>query len=120
MVPEPKQPSLAENFVLAVVGFPKFAIEWVVGLLIAIMTDLHIAALAVTGVLVGLAVGSVLVGLAAFFVAYSFSRIISYVANAIGTGFGRLADATFHGLTAPPRQVVPEHEIVVEDAPPGA
>jgi hypothetical protein len=103
---------MGEELIRALVGFPKFAIGWVVGLIVAIITDLHIATLAVTGILAGFVFHSALVGVFAFFVAYSASRIVSYIANAIGMGTNRLADATYQGLTAPPHTVDPASPVV--------
>lgn len=113
MIPQ-APPSIAEELVQSVIGFPKFAIEWVIGLIIAILTDLHIASLAVTGLVAGFVFHSVLTGVFVFFLAYSISRIVSYVANAIGTGLGRLADATYKGAVYQPQPPI----ITVEEAPP--
>jgi predicted MFS family arabinose efflux permease len=84
-------PSAAELFVRALVQFPKYLVEWTVGLLIAILTDLHITTLAVTGVAVGFAASSVLIGVATFFVVYTLSRILSNVADGIAFGSRSIA-----------------------------
>lgn len=79
-------PSTGEVFVRTLVRFPKYIVEWTVGLIIAILSDLHITTLAVTGVAVGFAASSVLIGVAAFFVFYTLSRISSNVADGIVFG----------------------------------
>jgi len=70
-----------------IVGFPKYIFEWTVGLIIAILSDLHITTLVVTGVAVGFAASSVLIGVATFFVAYSISRIVAHIAEGFVHGF---------------------------------
>lgn len=91
------QPSVWETLVRSIVRFPAYALDWIVGLITVILSDLHVTTLAVTGVVVGLWGGSLLVGLVAFFVLYAVSRIVSNVANSIGFGLGNLAQAN-HGI----------------------
>lgn len=67
-------------------AFPKYILGWVVGLIAAILSDLHITTLAVSGIAVGIASHSIAIGVAAFFVLYSVSRIASYVSDSIGFG----------------------------------
>lgn len=98
----PQQPSAAEELVRALVGFPKYAAGWVLGLITAILTDLNITTIAVTGVAVGLATSSVLTGLAVFFVVYSLLRGVNLLSSSIGFGFQRLSDATYAAATARP------------------
>jgi small-conductance mechanosensitive channel len=83
----------AEALVRALVRFPKYILEWTVGLIVAILSDLHITTLTVTGVAVGFAASSVLVGVAAFFVVYTLSRIISNVADGVVFGTRNVAGA---------------------------
>jgi hypothetical protein len=88
-----EQPSITELVVRALVRFPKYLLEWTVGLLIAVLTDLHITTLAVTAVVVGFAASSVLIGVAAFFAAYTLSRIASNVADGVVFGSRSVAAA---------------------------
>lgn len=92
----PVEPSLAENLVKALVGFPKYIVEWFVGLLIVTLNDLHITTLAVTGVAVGFASGSVLIGIAAFFVAYTASRTFAIIGDGVAVGARSQASATLN------------------------
>lgn len=94
MVPE--QPSLWEDLVRAIVGFPKYIFGWTVGLVIAVLTDLHITALAVTAALAGVYGTSVLLGVLVFFAIYSLSRVANLTANAIGFGAREIAGSTFN------------------------
>ena len=100
--------SVTEELIRAIVGFPRYAYEWTVGLLVAILSDLHITALAVTGVIGGLVFHSILVGVFVFFATYAFSRVIGNLANAIGFGLnnnatatGRVGDAVFQSFYRP-------------------
>lgn len=89
-----EQPSLWEDLVRAIVGFPKYILGWTVGLIIAALTDLHITALAVTATLAGVFGGSILLGVLVFFAIYSISRVANLTANAIGFGAREIAGAT--------------------------
>lgn len=80
---------LFESLKNSVRGFPRYIVQWVGGLVVVVLTDLHMTALAVTGLTVGWATKSPRWGVAAFFVAYTASRVI-----------GNLADAVGHGLRA--------------------
>jgi hypothetical protein len=84
---------LGESLIRAFVGFPKYIIQWIGGLIVAILTDLHITTLAVTAVAVGFA-SSLSVGIATFFVIYSLSRIIAIIADGYVIGSNRIAQAT--------------------------
>lgn len=115
MTPTPEQPSLGENFVQTVVNFPKYAIEWVVGLIIAILSDLHITTLAVAGAFIGLVANSPEVGLAGFFVLYSLSRVVAFIGQGVAEAGIRVSNATFSALT--PRQPVEQVTQVLEVPP---
>lgn len=82
MIPE-KPPTQGEIFLKAVTNFPKYIVGWVLGLIQAVLADLHMTTLAITGVAVGFALSSVTAGVAAFFVAYTLSRIVSNHADAV-------------------------------------
>jgi hypothetical protein len=77
----------------SLVYFPGYLIGWTVGLIVAILTDLHVTTLAIAGVAVGIATDSISNGFAAFFVLYVFSRVISNLADAIGYGLNNNARA---------------------------
>jgi hypothetical protein len=79
-----QQPGIGEALVRACVGFLPYALTYTVGLIVAILTDLHITTLAITGALLGVYTGSILFGVLAFFVLYTASRIMGNVAEAIG------------------------------------
>jgi hypothetical protein len=80
-----------------VVAFPRYAALWVTGLAIAILSDIYVTALAVTGVVGGLVFHSVLVGVFIFFVAYSLSRVIGNLADSVGYGArGIAASIRYH------------------------
>lgn len=86
-------PSPLNQLFKAIVGFPIYFFGWTIGLCVAILTDLHITTLAISGVLVGLARESVVDGFTAFFLLYVFSRVLSNVADAIGIGLNNNARA---------------------------
>lgn len=73
--------SATEQLVGTIIAFPKYAFGWVVGLVIAVLSDLHITTLAITGVLGGFVFGSALIGVFLFFVAYTISRVLSNIAD---------------------------------------
>jgi len=83
---EPTQPSAWEHLVRSLIGFPKYILEWTLGLIVAVLTDLHITTLAVTGAISGLYFGDVTLGFLLFFFLYTASRVASMVANSIGIG----------------------------------
>jgi hypothetical protein len=89
---EPEQQSAWENLVRSVVGFPKYIVEWTVGLIVAILTDLHITTLAITAALGGVYYHNALLGLLLFFVLYSASRVAGVIANSIGFGLQGVAE----------------------------
>lgn len=86
-------PSPLRQLFQAIIGFPAYLFGWTIGLLVAVLTDLHITTLAISGVLVGFARESVIDGFAAFFILYVLSRIFSNVADAIGVGLNNNARA---------------------------
>jgi len=100
-----------EEFIRAILNFPKYIFGWFVGLISAILSDVHITTLAVTGALAGLLTGSLLFGLLFFFLLYCVSRIVSNLANAIGFGLQNVAGAnagvghTIHRVFTPPEKV---------------
>jgi hypothetical protein len=86
-------PSAWEVLIRAVVGFPKYILEWVIGLVVAILTDLHITTLAVTAILAGFYFSNPLLGVLIFFAIYSISRVASLTSNAVGFGAREIAGA---------------------------
>lgn len=96
-----QQPGIGEALVRAFVEFLPYALTYTVGLIVAILTDLHITTLAITGVLLGAYEGSILFGLAAFFVLYSISRVVGNVAESIGYGLRYHANATAQPVRVP-------------------
>lgn len=94
MFDEAKPVSVWENLVRTIIGFPKYLLEWTIGLVIAVLSDLHITTLALTGIVSGLALSSVLWGVVVFFGLYSLSRVVALLSNAVGFGFQGLARAT--------------------------
>jgi hypothetical protein len=88
-----QQPGIGEAFVRACVQFPAYALTYTVGLVVAILTDLHITTLAIAGALLGVYQGSILFGLVAFFILYSISRVVGNVAESIGYGLRYHANA---------------------------
>lgn len=80
-----------ENLVRSIVGFPKYALEYTIGLIIAILTDLHITTLAITAVIGGFVFGSVLGAIFLFFIVYTLSRVASNTANAVGSAGNQIA-----------------------------
>lgn len=64
---------------------PRYAMDYFFGLLAAIVSDVTITTIALAAVALGLAVGHWLLVVAFFFTLYSLLRIISIVANAIGS-----------------------------------
>ena len=85
--------TLRQTLTRVIVGFPKYILEWSLGLLIVVLSDLHITTLAVTGLFIGLAASSVLVGIAAFLVAYTVSRIVYDLAEGFVVGTGQISRA---------------------------
>lgn len=67
--------------------FPKYVYEYIAGLVLVILTDVHITTIAITSVILGVVVSDILLGFLTFFVFYTISRIASNIANAIGVGF---------------------------------
>ncbi len=112
-----QQPTMWEDLVRSIVGLPKYVLGWTGGLVIAILSDLHMTTLAVTGVVAGFALDSWLWGVVAFFALYSLSRVVSTLANAIGFGAQGIAQATaragqtFAGVFS---QAAEQHEQTVE------
>jgi len=80
---EQEQLSAWENLVRSVVGFPKYIVEWTVGLIVAILTYLHITTLAITAAVGGVYYHNALLGLFLFFILYSASRVAGVIANSI-------------------------------------
>lgn len=89
------RPTIGQASLAAIKGLPKYAFEYTVGLLIAIVTDFIITTLALAGVSVGFATGSALDGVATFFIIYSVLRIIGNLAEAVGLNLRYLANT--HG-----------------------
>lgn len=89
-----EQQGIGEAFVRACVGFLPYALTYTVGLVVAILTDLHITTLAITAVLAGFYTGSILFGVLAFFLLYSASRVVGNIAEAIGFGLRNHAAVT--------------------------
>ena len=77
--------------------FPAYALGWTVGLVIAILRDVHVTTLVVTGVFVGLLFGSILSGVSVFFILYSLSRTLSNISDSIGFGLNRLSGSIRNG-----------------------
>lgn len=77
----------------SLVYFPGYFIGWTIGLIVAILTDLHVTTLAVAGLTVGIATDSVSNGFAAFFLLYVFSRVVANLADAVGHGLNNNARA---------------------------
>lgn len=86
-------PSPLRQLFRAIIGFPVYFFGWTIGLAVAVLTDLHITTLAISGVLVGLARESVIDGFVAFFILYTLSRIFSNIADAVGIGLNNNAKA---------------------------
>jgi hypothetical protein len=78
-----KEQTIGQQLRQAIVGFPRYISTWMLGLIVAIISDYHITTLTLTGVAVGFATGSVLIGLASFFVIYAFSRSLSNIADGV-------------------------------------
>ena len=74
--------------------FPLYISAYTVGLVIAVLRDVHITTLTITGVVLGLALGSIVWGFAVFFIGYSITRIVSNLTDAIGFGLRDIARAT--------------------------
>lgn len=74
---------MSEDLVRTIVGFPKYIWGWTLGLIVAILSDLHITTLAVTGVFAGIYGESVILGILVFFVTYSISRVLALTSNAV-------------------------------------
>jgi fucose 4-O-acetylase-like acetyltransferase len=81
------------EFLDALLQFPAYFVGWTVGLIVAILTDLHVTTLAVAGVATGVAAESLTIGVAAFFVLYVISRIVANLADAVGHGLNNNARA---------------------------
>lgn len=92
---EQEEQSLGEELIRALVGFPKYAIQWVGGLVVAVLTDLHMTAITVTAVLLGVAIGSVIWGVTGFFLIYSLSRVVGNLANSVGFGLQDVASKLY-------------------------
>lgn len=93
--------SLKTSLTRAVVGLPKYLVEYFGGLVVATFTIIDLTTLTIFAVAVGF-VTSVGVGVASFFGLYLIMRVISSIADAIGIGLKR------HGeMTAPPKPAPP-------------
>jgi hypothetical protein len=97
-----KQTSLGEDLVRALVGLPKFLIEYFVGLVHVILTDYYIFTFLLAAVLFGVARESVLEGFLAFFVIYSLFRVLT-------AGLSQIAESiAYHArVTNPPQPEIP-------------
>lgn len=82
-----------KELINALLSFPAYFVGWTVGLLVAILTDLHVTTLAIAGVAIGVATSSFSTGIAAFFVLYVLSRIVANLADAVGHGLNNNARA---------------------------
>ena len=83
--------TIAKDLWQAIKHFPAYILGWTVGLIIAVLVDIHITTLAITGVLIGFAVDSALWGGISFLLLYILSRIVGNLANAIGNGLSNVA-----------------------------
>lgn len=83
--------SLGEQLVRATLGFPKYIIEFIGGLIFSILTDLDITILTISAVAAGFAVGSILWAVAGFFGLYVALRTLGGISDAIHD----LASATY-------------------------
>ena len=83
----PEQPSVGEQIIRALVGFPKYAVAYVLGFYL-ILTDVDMTTLAIIGVLVGI-LTSPLWGVVAALTLWLLFRTLSGVVNP-------LAQATLH------------------------
>jgi hypothetical protein len=93
--------SLKTSLTRAIVGLPKYLVEYFGGLVVAMFTIIDLTTLTIFAVAVGF-VTSVGVGIASFFGLYLIMRVISSIADAIGIGLKR------HGeMTAPPKPPPP-------------
>jgi hypothetical protein len=89
--------SLKASLTRAIVGLPKYLVEYFGGLVVAMFTIIDLTTLTIFAVAVGF-VTSVGVGVASFFGLYLIMRVISSIADAIGIGLKR------HGeMIAPPK-----------------
>lgn len=73
-----------KNLFATVKEFPKYASNWIIDLIIVILSDFHVTTLAIVGVLAGFVFHSVLIGFLVFFIFQALSRIVANVAEAIG------------------------------------
>lgn len=69
----------------AILGFPRYAFSYITGLLTALIEDLNVTTFALTAVAVGWATHSVPIAVAAFFVVYSFARVVLVLAQSVAS-----------------------------------
>jgi hypothetical protein len=83
------QSSLGEDFVRAVVNFPKFLLQYTVGVLIFILSDYNLFTMALLGIVAGFVANAWLVGVLVFLGVYVASRALS-------AAIGQVAEAVGH------------------------
>jgi hypothetical protein len=81
------EPKLTEDLVRAILGFPKYAVEYLGSLIVAILTDVNLSTLGAIAVLVGIVKRSVSAGLLALFTGHFIGRSIGMLADSIVAGF---------------------------------
>jgi hypothetical protein len=85
--------NLKTALIKAIVGLPKYLVEYFGGLVVAMFTIIDLTTLTIFAVAVGF-VTSVGVGVASFFGLYLIMRVISSIADAIGIGLKRHGEMT--------------------------
>jgi len=88
-----QESNLGEDLVRALVGLPKYVIQYVGGLIVGVLTDFFLTGLAISSVLAALLLSSVLVGFATFFLIYTVLKPFIYLNDAVGFGLQGLARA---------------------------
>lgn len=83
--------SLSDQLVRALVGFPKYLIEFVGGLIVAILTDLDLTILTIFAVAVGFLVHGIWLAVALFFGLYAVLRTV----GSLGDGLRDIASAGY-------------------------
>lgn len=87
-----EESKLSHDLVDAIVGFPKYMVEYVGGLFYAILTDIFITTLTIGAIAAGFAT-TWISGLTIFFIIYAIARVVGNHASATAVSGGQIASS---------------------------